>query len=52
MCHKVLNVEEIKLTFRSSLTITFAEAVNLEVDIKKCVSGFTVKTLDRWEMAE
>ena len=43
--HKVLNMEKTQLTFRSSLTITLTEAVNLEVDVKKCVSGFTVKTL-------
>ena len=41
---KVLNMEKTQLTFRSSLTITLTEAVNLEVDIKKCISGFTVKT--------
>ena len=41
---KVLNVGKSQLTFRSSRTITLTEAVNLEVDIKKCVSGFTVKT--------
>ena len=41
---KVLNMEKTQLTFRSSLTITLTEAVDLEVDIKKCVSGFTVKT--------
>ena len=44
VCRKVLNMEKIQLTFRSSLTVTLAEAVNLEVDIKKCASGFTVKT--------
>ena len=42
--HKVLNVEKTQLTFKSSLTITLTEAVDLEVDIKKCVSRFTVKT--------
>jgi hypothetical protein len=41
--HKVLNVEEIQLTFRSYLTVTLVEAVSLELDVKKCVSGFTVK---------
>ena len=41
---KVLNVEKTQLTFRSSLTITLTEAVDLEVDINKCVSRFTVKT--------
>ena len=45
MHHKVLNVEKIQLTFSSSLTITLAEAVNLEVNVKKWVSRFTVKTL-------
>ena len=38
MHHKVLNVEKTQLTFRSSLTIILTEAVDLEVDIKKCVS--------------
>ena len=44
MHRKVLNVEKTQLTFRSSLTITLTEAVDLEVDVKKCVSRFTVKT--------
>ena len=41
---KVLNMEKTQLTFRSSLAITLTEAVDLEVEVKKCVSGFTVKT--------
>jgi hypothetical protein len=41
--HEVLNIEKIQLTFRSYLTVTLVEAVSLELDVKKCVSGFTVK---------
>jgi hypothetical protein len=41
--HEVLNVEKIQSTFRSYLTITLIEAVSLELDVEKYVSGFTVK---------
>ena len=40
---KVLNIEKIQLTFRSFLTITLIEAVNLELYVKKCVARFTVQ---------
>jgi hypothetical protein len=40
---EVPNIEKIQLTFRSYLTVTLVEAVSLELDVKKCVSGFTVK---------
>jgi hypothetical protein len=41
--HKVPNIEKIQLTFRSYLTITLVEAVSLELDVRQCISGFTVK---------
>jgi hypothetical protein len=41
--HEVQNIEKIQLTFRSYLTVTLVEVVSLELDVKKCVSGFTVK---------